>query len=182
MLKTILTAAFVAVFSTSALAGISPSQTITPLVDTREECNAGVFEDAMTYSLRWSIEGQVANLEIGVDEAATSAAIKAWNAFVITDGVGTQSLLIADANQYIRLTAVPFDSTPVDMLGEYIFLYKDGCYVTEAFIPAPGLTPDNPTPAFQFIRSGLDPLGNSSDKAPGSIFRDFRQTYVKNNG
>jgi hypothetical protein len=182
MLKTILAATLVAVFSTSALAGITPSQTITPLTDTREECNPGVFAQAMAYSYRWQVDGQITNLEIGVDEAATSAAIKAWNTFVLAEGVGNQALLIADANQYIRVTVVPSDVNPLDILGDYIFLYKDGCYVAEGFVPAKNLTPDNPTPAFQYIRSAIDPLENTSSKAPGSSFRDFRQTYVKNHG
>lgn len=177
MLKTILIALALAV-PTTALAGQTPSVTITdPVVDT-DQCFDGLFDQAVGYSLRWSIDGQVENLQIGVDQASTDAAIKAWNQFVLESGAGNQALIIADANQYIRVTVVPYVSTPVDMLGEYIFLYKNGCYVAEAFVPAPDLVPDDATPAFQGLREAPDPLKNESSHAPGSGFKNFREVKV----
>lgn len=170
MLKTFVIATAL-LASTSAFAGKTPSQTVNLPITAAEACDAGTFDYALSYLFsEWVSSGIVKDYEFGNTPEQTDAFIKAWNAKMIAsaqDGNVVPGLIIADANQFIRFVAG--DAFAPEEQGEWVFLYKDGCYVSEFFVPAN--LPVNPTPQHMTV----DPSSNDSTIKPGSSFKTFRE-------
>lgn len=157
---------------TPAIAGQTPSDTVTEPAPIEETCDDQVFPYALNYMFsEWVVTGIVTDYDFGQTQEETDAFVKAWNDARIAEIEGSvvPGLISADANQYITFVA-PETFVPEDW-GTWVFLYKDGCYVTEVFVPVKQL-PDNPTPASLV----LSPDGNSASFKPGHDFDLYRGT------
>lgn len=150
--------------------GKTPSSEAGTPITAEEACDAGVYAYAVDFAFtNWVVFGLVTDFTFGGDQESTDAFVTSWNAALIAnskDGV-VPGLVIADANQYISFTA---GSTFVpEEQGQWLFLYKDGCFVGEYFIAAE--LPQNPIPNSMTVSAS----GNSASFRPGRSFGMFRE-------
>jgi len=134
----ILAAAFgCLLFVSPALAGKTSSHTIVPAADETAVCDATIFDYAANYSVAWAIAGSVTDWFI-LTEPNIPAFTTLWNNShpdnLLPEGVAFNEVIA------FRLP----DGSPVGgPAGEYVFLYQDGCYVAEVYVPP---QPENVSP------------------------------------
>jgi hypothetical protein len=153
MLKTIILALALTA-STTAMAGKTPSVTIKPNeITVAEDCDTGVFYSALIKSGEWAAVGQIDNWTYGSTSEETQTFVSAWNKAILdtSDANVVPGLVITDANQFISFIVDEDSGFPNTEVGQWLFLYKDGCFLDSIFIkkelppePIPAMTTGNP--------------------------------------
>ena len=137
----ILAAAFCCLcfIATPALAGKTPSHTITAPVQMADEpaaCDPYIFDYAVNYSITWAIQGKVTGWFV-LTEPNIEAFITLWN------NTHPDNMIPKDVVFDAVLGFMIPEGSDLGPAGEYIFLYNGGCFVVDIALPTP---PANQSP------------------------------------
>ena len=136
MIRIIAAATAIALSASPLYAGKTSSRTIVPAADQPAVCDNTIFDYAANYSAAWAIQGMVKDWFL-LTEPNIPAFINLWNNTHPDNKLPEGKAF----NEVIAFT-LPEGST-VGPAGEYVFLYQDGCYVADMYVPP---QPDNATP------------------------------------
>lgn len=136
LLRALAAAAVIALSASPLYAGKTSSHTIVPAAGESEACDAFIFDYAANYSAAWAIQGMVDDWFI-LTEPNVPAFITLWNNTHPDNKIPEGKVF----NEVIAFK-LP-EGSQIGPAGEYVFLYQDGCYVADMYVPP---QPDNVSP------------------------------------
>lgn len=159
MLKII---AFGAALLTASVAFAAPitGKTSSHTISTNAEvCDPQAYTNAINNTIVWYLNGAVADLYASENPEEVKMFVQKWNS-------QREQLITEDATSFVYFKALPDQGFNPEDVGEWVFFFKDGCYLGNVFVPTA-----EPVKVVNGV--ALTPDGNSSSHRPGAFLKDI---------